>query len=459
MTTVAGTDDSRTGDFRLLRIDRLADLDSATRHNLVSRSAIPDPEVRRTAASICRAIEAGGDRALAEANTAFGGGRTDPRVGKDEMHSALETVEPRVRTALEAAIRNVRRHHLTQLPGDTSHETRPGVRIDRRWTPLHKVGAYVPGGKASYPSSLIMTVVPARVAGVGEITIASPCGEQGRIDPTLLAVAAMLQVDNFYAMGGAQAIAALAYGTETIEKVDKIVGPGNAWVTAAKLEVYGTCAIDLPAGPSEVLVIADHSADARLVAIDLLCQAEHGPDSPAILVTTDPPLARAVEKEIDRFLPLLPRQQILRAALSSHGRILLTSTVNEAIEFANEYAAEHVSVLTEFAPEHAGRILNAGSVYVGRWSPESAGDYATGANHVLPTGGLARAHGPLGVEDFGSWRQVQTLSRSGLEKIRPVIEELAGAEGLDAHRLAASIRFDLPDDGVSIHEYPKGEEA
>ena len=456
MTTLVETTANTSG---LLRVDHLADLDPGALRHLVSRSAVPDAEVRRGAASICRAIEAGGDRALEEANAAFGGGRLDPRVGRDEISAALEALEPAVRTALEAAIQSVRRYHLPQLPTDSRHETHPGVRIDRRWSPLRKVGVYVPGGKASYPSSLIMTVVPAQVAGVGETVVASPCDEAGRIDPTLLAAAAILQVDRFYAMGGAQAVAALAYGTETIDKVDKIVGPGNAWVTAAKLEVYGSCAIDLPAGPSEVLVIADNSADARLVAIDLLCQAEHGPDSPAVLVTTDPGLAEEVEAAIDRFMPLLPRRAILRAALGAHGHILVAGTIDEAIEFANAYAAEHVSVLTENAAEHADRVVNAGSIYVGRWSPESAGDYATGANHVLPTGGLARAHGPLGVEDFGSWRQVQTLSRAGLSTIRPVIEELASAEGLDAHRLAASVRFGEPDSNRFTHNCRNSEEA
>ena len=213
-------------------------------------------------------------------------------------------------------------------------------------------------------------------------------------------------------------------------------------MTAAKLEVYGTCAIDLPAGPSEVLVVADHTADPRLVAIDLLCQAEHGPDSPALVITTDPDLAARVEAEIAGFLPLLPRRDILRSALATHGEALLATSLEEALDFANAYAPEHASVLTADADSDAGRLVNAGSVYVGRWSPESAGDYASGANHVLPTGGLARSHSPLGVRDFGSWRQVQTLTRAGLESIRPVIEALAAAEGLDAHRMAASIRFE-----------------
>ena len=304
-----------------------------------------------------------------------------------------------------------------------------------------------------------MTAVPAQVAGTAEIAVASPCDGDGRVDPTLLAASALLGLDEVYAMGGAQAVAALAFGTETIPRVDKIVGPGSAWVTAAKLEVYGTCAIDLPAGPSEVLVVADRTADPRLVAIDLLCQAEHGPDSPAVLVTTDPGLAARVEAEIARFLPLLPRRDILRSALATHGETLVAGSLDTALDFANAYAPEHVSVLTADAAADAARVVNAGSVYVGRWSPESAGDYATGANHVLPTGGLARSHGPLGVQDFGSWRQVQTLTRSGLASIRPVIEELAGAEGLDAHRMAASVRFETAPGETSPDDDPSSEEA
>lgn len=426
----------------LLRVRRLSRLDAGDRRRILDRTAVPDPGVRRAVASICRKIRQEGDRALAEAGASYGGGRPDPRVAPAEIAAALDNAEPGVREALERAIDAVRRHHETQKPTASSHETAPGVRIDRLWSPLRRVGAYVPGGKAGYPSSLVMTVVPGRVAGVAEIAVATPCDGNGRIDPTLLAAAGLLGVDELYAMGGAQAISALAYGTESIPSVDKIVGPGNAWVTAAKLEVFGDCAIDLPAGPSEVLVVADHTADPRLVAIDLLCQAEHGPDSPAVLVTTDPELATGVQTEIAGLLPLLPRRDILKSAVADHGWILIADTIHDAVGFANEYAAEHVSVLTAGAPETASGVVNAGSVYVGRWSPESAGDYATGANHVLPTGGLARSHGPLGVADFGSWRQVQTLTREGLATIRPVIEELAAAEGLDAHRMAASMRFD-----------------
>ncbi len=300
----------------------------------------------------------------------------------------------------------------------------------------------MPGGTAAYPSTLIMTVVPARVAGVEEIAVASPAAPNGELAPVLLAAAALLGVEELYVMGGAQAVAALAYGTETIRPVDKVVGPGNPWVTAAKLAVLGACAIDMPAGPSEVLVLADETADPRLVAVDLLCQAEHGPDSPAVLVTTDPELPDSVQEELAQLLPALERRQVLAEALQEHGLVVIAPDHQTARSFADDYAAEHVTVLTADAEADAKALRGAGSVYVGRWSPESAGDYATGANHVLPTGGLARACGPLAVEDFGSWRQVQTLSRDGLHRIRNTIGNLAVAEGLTAHRLAAELRFE-----------------
>jgi histidinol dehydrogenase len=265
------------------------------------------------------------------------------------------------------------------------------------------------------------------------------------MDVTLLATAHYLGVTELYAMGGAQAIAALAYGTGTIEPVEKIVGPGNAYVTAAKLLVLGQCAIDMPAGPSEVLVVADRTADPEIVAVDLLCQAEHGPDSPAVLVTDSPDLAGAVVAQLSRLLPDLERHEILAQALSEHGLIVGVDSIPEALAFANEYAAEHVTVNTDNAESDAAQIRSAGSIYVGHWSPEAAGDYATGANHVLPTGGLARSMNPLGFEDFGSWRQVQTITEAGLRAIAPTISTLATAEGLTAHRLSVEVRLRNPD--------------
>ena len=421
----------------------LSELDASARATLTRRSAVPDRNVRAQAQAICEEVAAGGDEALDAAAARFGGGRPGPRrVSADEMANALAACPPELVTAFEASIDNVAGYHRAQTPVDLEVETTPGVTISRQWSPLRRVGAYVPGGKAAYPSTLIMTVVPAKVAGVAEIVVASPAGPDGTVPAPLLAAAALAGVDEFHVMGGAQAVAALAYGTETVEPVEKIVGPGNAWVTAAKLAVFGDCAIDLPAGPSEVLVLADGSSDARLVAIDMLCQAEHGPDSPAVLVTTDPAVAEQVQAELTALLPQLERRAILETSLTEHGLIVIADDHGSAIDFANDYAAEHVSVATGDPEADAKQITSAGSVYVGRWAPESAGDYATGANHVLPTGGLPRAYGPLSTDDFGSWRQVQTLTKEGLTTLLPTITALATAEGLTAHRMAAELRFE-----------------
>jgi histidinol dehydrogenase len=287
-----------------------------------------------------------------------------------------------------------------------------------------------------------MSAIPARLAGVREFVVASPAGPDGKLSPALLGAAGLMEVDAFFVMGGAQAIAALAYGTETVAPVDKIVGPGNAWVTAAKLEVLGTCAIDMPAGPSEVMVVADDSVDPRHVAADLLSQAEHGPDSPAILVTPSARLADAVKAEVEAQLPGLARQQQLRASLGSSGLIVVTPSLEAAIAFANDYAPEHLSVVVEDDETAANAIRNAGSLFLGPYAPESAGDYATGSNHVLPTGRLARAYGALGVEAFGRWLQLQRVTQEGLASVRDTVGVVAEAEGLSAHRRAVEVRFE-----------------
>lgn len=431
-----------------IRTITLSELADAERTEILQRSAVPDAAMRSAALEIVTEVRRGGDRELKAANERYGGGAADGvlRVEQEVLSHSLNTLHPSVRVALKKAARNIRRAHAPQRPEDQTVETVAGVTIDRMWTPLRRVGVYVPGGRAAYPSSLLMGVVPAQVAGVPEIVVTSPADENGQVSQAMLAAAALLAVDEVYITGGAQAVGALAYGTESIRPVQKIVGPGNAWVTAAKLAVYGDVGVDLPAGPSEALVIADSSADPRIIAADLMCQAEHGPESPVALVTPDRDFAAAVVKQLGSLLPDLPRSEIISAALTDHGLIAITDTLDEAIEFANEYAAEHLTVHTADAEVDARRTTAAGSVFVGHWAPESAGDYATGANHVLPTGGLAAAYGPLGVEDFGSWRQVQTLTEEGLATLRPTISTLAEAEGLTAHKLAAEIRFETKDE-------------
>jgi histidinol dehydrogenase len=413
---------------------------------LVRRGAVPDPRVRDAVRMTLDDVRARGDQAVRDANAAVGGGRSDGRLVLDpgDLRDARDRLEPAIRRALDQAIDHVRRFAETQRPTSTRTTIAPGIEIERRWTPLARVGAYVPGGSAPYPSSLLMTVVPARIAGVDQVVVASPADRDGRSDPVLLGAAGLLEVDAFVVAGGAQAIGALAFGLPDagLEPVDRIVGPGNAWVTAAKLEVSGEIAIDLPAGPSEGMVLAAPPADPDRIAADLITQAEHGPDSPAILVTTDPAFADAVEAAVAARLERASRHAILAVALTDHGRIVLAPTLETAVAFVNAYAPEHLSIDVEALEPTVALIRNAGSLFVGPWAPESAGDYATGANHVLPTGGLARASGALSVEAYGKFVQVQRIDRVGLAAIRETIGTLAEVEGLLAHRDAVECRFD-----------------
>jgi len=442
--------------LRLQRLD-LRDPDPAAlaaRDALFRRGAVPDPAVREAARAILLDVRARGGTAVREAAARFGGGRTDGRLllERAELEAARDALGRRERAALDVAIANVERFAQSQRPASTSTTIVPGVELERRWLPVSRAGAYVPGGSAPYPSSLVMTVVPARVAGVGSIVVASPADRTGSVHPVLLGAAGLLGVDALLVAGGVQAVGALAYGLPDVglDPVDLIVGPGSAWVTAAKIEVVGEVGIDLPAGPSEGLVLADASADVATVAADLITQAEHGVDSPALLVTPDEGFADAVEAEVRRRLASATRREILERALADHGRIVLVADIRAGIAFVNGYGPEHLSVEVEDAEAAVSDIRNAGSIFVGRWSPESAGDYASGANHVLPTGGLARACGPLAVETFGKYSQIQRITREGLAVLRPAIRALAEAEGLLAHRDAVEVRFEPDDDGLGV---------
>ena len=439
-----------------LRRVRLRDLAPEPRRALVRRSAGTGEEVRDGARAIVRAVRSGGDAALQDLGERYGGAWTEGippgspagaqapiRVPAERLRAAADALDPGLRDALLLMARHIGAFHRVQVPPREQWvDVAPGIRVGRVWRPLDRVGIYVPGGEAAYPSSLLMGVIPARLAGVGAVAVASPAGREGSLSPVLLGAAGLLGVEEFYAMGGAQAIAALAHGTATVRAVDRIVGPGNAWVTAAKLEVLGDVAIDMPAGPSEVMVLADATADPAHVAADLLSQAEHGPDSAAVLVVTDEAIADAVQAEVDRQLPPQPRLRYLAASLGSAGLVVVAGGLDDALAFVNEYAPEHLSVAVDGAVELLPRIRHAGSVFLGAYAPESAGDYATGSNHVLPTGRLARAHGPLSVEDFGHWMQAQMVDRDGLAFIAPAVAAVAEAEGLIAHRRAVEIRFE-----------------
>ncbi len=435
--------------IRLRRLDlRTPAAEAAARPDLAAmtrRRAVPDPAVRAQVRDMLDAIRPDPSAGVRDAGGRFGGSPADGRLvlTMGDLQQARDALTPDVRAAIQHAAANVERFAVSQRPPTTRTTVQDGIDIERRWEPLDSVGCYVPGGSAAYPSSLVMTVVPARVAGIERIVVATPAGADGAPDTIVLGAAGLLGVDAVVVAGGSQAIAALAFGLpdDGLAPVDAIVGPGNAWVTAAKLELAGEVGIDLPAGPSEGMVLADATADPAIVAADLITQAEHGPDSPAILVTTHTSLADRVEDEVARRLATAPRRAILGRSLGAHGAIVLARDLDQAIDVVNRYAPEHLSVDVEPLEATVARLRHAGSIFVGRWAPESAGDYATGANHVLPTGGLARACGPLAVETFGHFVQVQRLTREGLATIRGTIGTLAAAEGLPAHRDAVEVRF------------------
>jgi histidinol dehydrogenase len=413
---------------------------------LLRRGAVPNQLVRQSVREILAGIKAGGDAAVRDANRRHGGGRVDGAllVTQAEIEAARDALPPRIRAGLEEMIRNIRRFAETELPETRTTTIVPGVEIERRWVPLDRVGVYAPGGSAAYPSSLLMGVVPAKVAGVETIVVASPADADGNLSATLLGAAGLVGVDIFIVAGGAQAVGALAYGLPEagVAPVDRIVGPGNAYVTAAKLEVFGECGIDLPAGPSEVMVVADATADPIHVASDLLSQAEHGPDSPALLVTWDASFAARVELELGRQLVTAGRRAILERSLAAGALVVLAPNRAAGLDFVNAYAPEHLSVVVRDVEEAVARLRNAGSLFVGPYAPESAGDYASGANHVLPTGGLARSCGALSTESYGKFMQVQRITRDGLASIRDAVEAISEAEGLMAHKRAVELRFE-----------------
>jgi histidinol dehydrogenase len=432
-----------------LRRLRLADASEVERRALTDRASTATPDIRAKARAIVEAVRAGGDAALREANARFGGGLTEPgespalQVPPEELRAARDRLPAELRRGLEQMARNIESFHKAEVPPPEQWvETEPGVNVGRVWRGLDRVAAYVPGGTAAYPSSLLMSAIPARLAGVGTFVVSSPAGDGGALSPALLGAAGLMEVEEFWVMGGAQAVGALAYGTESIGRVDKIVGPGNAWVTAAKLEVLDACAIDMPAGPTEVMVVADDTADPVHVAADMLSQAEHGADSPSLLVTPSEALADAVEAQIAAQLPTLLRRDILAQAVRQAAIVVISADIDEALAFADEYAPEHLSVVVADEDAALTSLSHAGSLFLGAYAPESAGDYAAGSNHVLPTAGAGRAYSPLGVESFGRWMQVNRVTRDGLARILPAVAAVAEAEGLTAHRRAVEIRFE-----------------
>ncbi|MFC3799272.1 histidinol dehydrogenase [Cohnella sp. GCM10012308] len=418
----------------------------ASGYKLERESDYGSPEQNAAVAEIVSAVRSEGDAALLRYTEAFDRVRLDPsqlRVTEAEIQSAYERVEPEFLDALRRAAANVTAFHEKQKRQSWIDVQPDGTMLGMSLRPLARVGLYVPGGKAAYPSSVLMNVLPAKVAGVPQIAMVTPPATGGRegIDPYILVAAAEAGVTEMYRIGGAQAVAALAYGTESIPAVDKICGPGNIYVALAKRAVFGAVDIDSIAGPSEIVVLADDSADARFVAADMLSQAEHDEMASAMLVTPSERLAREVEAELARQVATLPRREIAERSLEQYGAILTVSDLAEGIDVVNKLAPEHLEIMTEDPLELLGRIENAGAIFLGPYSSEPVGDYFAGPNHILPTNGTARFSSPLNVDDFVKKSSLIRYSREALRRDAAGIASLARHEGLEAHARAVEIRF------------------
>ncbi len=418
------------------------DLTTADQNQLIQRNTDPNNRIQESVSDILEQVKAKGDQALRDLTSKFDQIELNQlSLDKDEIELLASTIGREQQRALEIAFQNIHKFHSTQLKRERVVETMPGVKCWREVRPIEKVGLYIPGGSAVLPSTLLMLGVPARIAGCKEIVVCSPPQKDGKINGFVAYCLLLLKIDRIYLVGGAQAVAAMAYGTESIPKVDKIFGPGNQYVTKAKSIIQGqtNVSIDMPAGPSEVLVIADESANPAYVAADLLAQAEHGVDSQAVLVATSSAIVNAVNTELEKQIALLPRQELARKAIENSYAIV-TESLLQALEFSNAYAPEHLIIESDEWQSLVSRIVNAGSVFLGHLTPESAGDYASGTNHTLPTSGYARSYSGVSVDSFVKKITFQHIDAQGLQHIGTTVEILAELEGLQAHKNAVSIR-------------------
>ena len=423
-----------------LRIVRDLDRAQTELKRLSSRTTqTQQGEARERVEAILKAVRDRGDAAIADFTERFDGFRPEPMaVSPEALEHAWTSLPTNLRDALELAHRRITDFHQRQRPTDLAVTGPHGEQLGRRWRPVERAGLYVPGGRAAYPSTVLMNAVPARVAGVKDVVICSPAGRDGAVNPVVLAAAHLAGVKTVFRLGGAQAVAAMAYGSESVPKVDVISGPGNLYVTLAKQAVYGQVAIDSLAGPSEVLVIADHSAKPDQVAADLLAQAEHDPLAAAVLITTDPALADGINAAVAEQLADHPRQEICEAALRDWGLVVVCDDLESCAHLSDSFAPEHLELLVERPEPLADRIQNAGAIFLGPWSPEAVGDYLAGPNHTLPTCGAARFSGALSVETFMRHTSLIGFNRAALEATGSAVQELATSEGLHSH--AESVR-------------------
>ena len=413
--------------------------------NLLKRSPNSYGEFESRVNDIIQNVREKRDEAIFEYTLKFDGATINQdniRVTEEEIKEAYEQVDPKLLDVIRKALVNIRDYHAKQKQYSWFDSDESGIILGQKVTPLKTVGVYVPGGKAVYPSSVLMNVIPAKVAGVSNIIMTTPCGKDGKVYPSTLVAAKEAGVDAIYKVGGAQAIAALAFGTESIPKVDKIVGPGNIYVALAKKAVFGYVSIDSIAGPSEIMVLADETANPRFVAADLLSQAEHDEMASAILVTTSETLAEQVSVEVDKFVATLSRKEIIQKSLDNYGYILVADTMQDAIDTVNEIASEHLELVTKNPFETMTKIRNAGAIFVGEYSSEPLGDYFAGPNHVLPTNGTAKFFSPLSVDDFIKKSSIISYSREALEPVYKDIVQFAECEKLTAHANSIRVRFE-----------------
>lgn len=428
---------------------RIVELTESTKKNLLKdllkRSPSSYGTYEQTVSAIVNNVKENGDKAVFEYTEKFDHFALNSgniRVTEEEIKEAYKEIPEELIEVYRHSAANIRTFHEKQLR-QSFIETRPdGSILGQRITPIEKAGVYVPGGKAAYPSSVLMNVIPAKVAGVPKIVMTTPCNKEGKVNAGTLVAADIAGVDEIYKVGGAQAIAALAFGTESVPKVDKITGPGNIFVALAKKAVYGHVSIDSVAGPSEILVLADETANPRYVAADLLSQAEHDELASAILITTSKDLAEKVSKEVDGFTETLERREIILKSLSNYGYILVAENMEDAIAAANDIASEHLEILTKNPYETMTKIKNAGAIFMGEYSSEPLGDYFAGPNHILPTNGTARFFSPLSVDDFIKKTSLISFSKDALEKVHTEIEAFAKSEGLTAHANSIKVRFE-----------------
>jgi histidinol dehydrogenase len=426
-----------------MKIYNYSELNKSDITTLVQRNVDPVNEIRAIVEEVLANVKQHGDRALIDYAQKFDKVELDKLyLDQTELAEIAEAILPEQKAALQTAYNNIYKFHQTQLKTEDKVETMPGVTCWREVRAIEKVGLYIPGGSAVLPSTFLMLAIPARIAGCKEIVVCSPPQKNGKVNAFIAYVAQLLNVDKIYLAGGAQAIGAMAYGTESIVKVDKIFGPGNQFVTKAKTIIQSTTttAIDMPAGPSEVLVIADDTARPEFIAADLLAQAEHGIDSQAILVTTSAQIAEATLAEVERQTEVLPRAEIVRQALDN-SYVVITDTLHQAMDFSNQYAPEHLILATDNWKTITADIVNAGSVFLGNLTPESVGDYASGTNHTLPTSSYAKAYSGVSVDSFVKKITFQHITPEGIKNIGPSVEILAELEGLHAHKNAVSVRM------------------